>query len=124
MEAQSPAPGTRRRWPLAVGLCVLVGTAEGLGAALDPDSRLPLLQELGLHWAHWAAWALLFPVFDALVRAFPLDAGRRLRSVAAYVGLAPVLIGAHGLLHFLIAGQFSPLPESPSAAGAFVEEFV
>jgi len=120
----------RRRWPLVIGLCLLVGTTQGIGAALDPRSRLPPLEELGLHWAHWAAWGLFFPLLHAVVRRFPLDEGHRGRSIAAYVGLAPVLIGAHAALHLLVASRFAPAaPEADSGAlydstGAFLEEFV
>lgn len=115
----------RRRWPLVAGLCLLVGTAEGLGAHLDPRSTLPLLEELGLHWAHWAAWALLFPLFHAVVQRFPLDAGGRRRSIAAYIGLAPLAMAVHAVLHLLIASRFVPLSESnDEVLKAFLLSFV
>lgn len=123
MAAELDLGEARRRWPLVAGLCLAVGTAEGLAAAFDPRSPRPVLEQLGLHWAHWAAWALFFPLFHAVVRRFTLDAGRRARSIAAYVGLAPVMIGAHAALHLLIASRFAPLPESSDAAGRFLDQF-
>jgi two-component system, LytTR family, sensor kinase len=136
MSADMDLGEARRRWPLVLALCLLVGTAEGLGAALDaardPSPARPILLALGLtlglHWAHWTAWALLFPLFHGVVRRFPLEPGRRARTVAAYAGLAPVMIGIHAALHLMIAGQFDPQPGDGEAGvspgGAFIEEFV
>jgi two-component system, LytTR family, sensor kinase len=115
--------GSRPRWAVIAGVCLLVGTASALGAILDPRGTVSELEELGLHWGHWAAWAFFLPLCDAVVRRFPLDAGRRAWSIAAYIGLAPLFLSAHAALHLLIARQFARLPESAEAASIFLTAF-
>ena len=133
MDAALDLDEARRRWPLVLGLCLLVGTAGGVGAAFDPHAKISLIEELGLHWAHWAGWAVLFPLFHAAVRRFPLDPGHRGRSIGAYVAFGPIAIATHAALHLFIASRFTSrftsLPESSSAAlydsaKLFMDEFV
>ena len=127
MADDPPRADGPRHWPTVAGLCLLVGTAEGLWAGLDPRSPLGLFEQLGMNWAHWGAWALIFPLFPPLVQRFPLDAGRRRRSLAAYFVLAPIVIAGHAAVHLLIASRFVPFTEGGEAEqrtiGIFLGEF-
>jgi signal transduction histidine kinase len=110
----------RHRWLMVLGFCLLIGTANGLGAYFTGHGKITIAEALVLQLLHWMVWAALFPIFHGLVRRLPLDRGRRMRSILGYVVAGPPLFFLHGTLYLAMTTRlYAALWDEPDMYGSF-----
>jgi two-component system, LytTR family, sensor kinase len=95
-----------RHWLLVFGVCLVVGSLATISFYVaGADKEYTWTYAIAMQALHWTLWAAFYPVFFLLIRHFPLEPARRVRSLALYILATPVLIFTHATIYLSLIYQ-------------------
>jgi sensor histidine kinase YesM len=92
-----------RQWLLVFGICLVVSSLATIAfyvGGLEKGYTWPYA--IAMQSIHWTLWASFYPILYGLIRRFPLEPRRRVRSLLTYILATPVIIFLHAAIYFTL----------------------
>jgi sensor histidine kinase YesM len=92
-----------RQWLLVFGVCLVISSLATISFYVGGSEKgYSWTFSIAMQTIHWSLWAAFYPLFYWLIRRFPLEPRRRVRSLLTYILATPVVIFVHASIYFVL----------------------